>query len=177
MANERVYTVRNVGDEDNPIWEVWFAVTVADAVMMSDKDGETQTIVDYVNGKIADLIGGAPATYDTLKEIADYISSHKDVSDALNAAIANKADKSIATSSADGLMPKGDKAKIDGIEPGANNYIHPANHPASMVTQDSTHRFVTDAEKTKWNGAPTIGFGSSYPASAPNNSVFYLIKS
>lgn len=177
MANERAYTTRNAGTQENPSWEVWFAVTVADAVLMSDKDNETKTIVDFVNEKIAELIGGAPATYDTLKEIADYISSHKDVSDALNAAIANKADKSIATSSRDGLMPKGDKAKIDGIEPGANNYIHPANHPASMVTQDSTHRFVTDAEKAKWNGAPTIGFGSSYPASAPNNSVFYLIKS
>lgn len=177
MANERVITVRNTGTEEAPVWERWFAFTVADAVLISDKDNETKTIIDFVNEKITELIGGAPATYDTLKEIADYISSHKDVSDALNAAIANKADKSIATSSRDGLMPKGDKAKIDGIDPGANNYIHPSNHPASMVTQDSTHRFVTDAEKAKWNGAPTIGFGSSYPASAPNNSVFYLIKS
>lgn len=25
-------------------------------------------------------------------------------------------------------------------------------HPATQVTQDATHRFVTDAEKTKWNG-------------------------
>lgn len=39
----------------------------------------------------ADLIGGAPETYDTLKEIADYIEDHKDVETALNAAIGNKA--------------------------------------------------------------------------------------
>lgn len=25
-------------------------------------------------------------------------------------------------------------------------------HPATQITQDATHRFVTDAEKTKWNG-------------------------
>ena len=38
---------------------------------------------------------GAPETYDTLKEIADYIAAHQEVVDALNAAIGNKADKSV----------------------------------------------------------------------------------
>lgn len=32
-----------------------------------------------------------------------------------------------------------------------SNYTHPTSHPASMITQDSTHRFVSDAEKTAWN--------------------------
>jgi hypothetical protein len=30
-------------------------------------------------------------------------------------------------------------------------YTHPANHPASIITQDASNRFVTDAEKTTWN--------------------------
>ena len=30
-------------------------------------------------------------------------------------------------------------------------YTHPSTHPATMITEDSTHRFVTDAEKNKWN--------------------------
>ena len=32
-------------------------------------------------------------------------------------------------------------------------YTHPSSHAATMITEDSTHRFVTDAEKTTWNGA------------------------
>lgn len=32
-----------------------------------------------------------------------------------------------------------------------SNYIHPSTHPASMITQDNTHRFVTDGEKSTWN--------------------------
>lgn len=32
-----------------------------------------------------------------------------------------------------------------------SNYTHPANHPASIITQDPTNRFVTDAEKAIWN--------------------------
>lgn len=176
MANERVYTTRNVGTEENPTWEIWFAITVADAVLMSDKDGETKSIVNYVNEKISELIGGAPEMYDTLKEIADYISEHKEISSALNAAIGKKADKTLATMDADGLMSKADKAKIDGLDNGANNYIHPEAHPATMITPDDNHQFTSAAEKEKWNGAPTIGFGMSYPESAPNNSLYFLIK-
>lgn len=46
-----------------------------------------------ISTAIGNLIGGAPETYDTLKEIADYIGSHQDVVDSLNAAIGGKANK------------------------------------------------------------------------------------
>ncbi len=46
-----------------------------------------------ISTAISDLVDGAPATYDTLKEIADYISEHQDVVDSLNAAIGGKANK------------------------------------------------------------------------------------
>ena len=39
-----------------------------------------------------------------------------------------------ATTSAAGLMSAADKAKLDSIAANANNYIHPASHPASMIT-------------------------------------------
>lgn len=57
----------------------------------------------------------------------------------------------VATQSANGLMVAADKKKLDGVAAGANNYVHPSSHPASMITQDSTHRFATDAEKANWN--------------------------
>lgn len=31
------------------------------------------------------------------------------------------------------------------------SYTHPSSHAATMITEDSTHRFVTDVEKTNWN--------------------------
>ena len=41
----------------------------------------------------------------------------------------------------------------------ANNYVHPANHPPSIITQDASNRFVTDAEKSAWNGKQdALGF-------------------
>ena len=47
----------------------------------------------YTDEKIADLIGGAPDTLDTLKEIVDAMAENEDVVDALNDAIGTKANE------------------------------------------------------------------------------------
>lgn len=46
----------------------------------------------YTNTKIGELIDSAPETMDTLKEVAEAIAAHQDITDALNSAIGNKAD-------------------------------------------------------------------------------------
>ena len=48
-------------------------------------------------------------------------------------------------------MTEEEKRKLAGIAEGANNYTHPNTHAATMITEDSAHRFVTDVEKTTWN--------------------------
>ena len=58
-----------------------------------------------------------------------------------------------ATQSVAGLMPAADKEKLDRIADGANNYSHPSTHPASMIQEDATRRFVSDSEKASWNNA------------------------
>lgn len=113
-------------------------------------DGVDAKISAAING----LVDGAPAAYDTLKEISDYIATHKTAADALTAAIGGKvdkvegkglstedfttalktklenmasvtasekaawsakADKTKASATADGLMAKEDKARLDGL--------------------------------------------------------------
>lgn len=59
----------------------------------------------------------------------------------------------LATSSVDGKMSKSDKSKLDGVANNANNYTHPSTHPATMIVEDTTHRFTTDTEKSSWNDA------------------------
>lgn len=53
----------------------------------------TEAMNTAISTAISNLIDGAPETYDTLKEIAEYIASDKTAMDTLNAAIGNKADK------------------------------------------------------------------------------------
>ena len=59
----------------------------------------------------------------------------------------SKLDSAPATSEANGYMSKEDKAKLDGIEEGANNYKLPATLPATIITQDPNNRFFTDKER------------------------------
>lgn len=63
------------------------------------------------------------------------------------------APKDLVTTEKEGLMSATDKKKLDGIEEGATKYTHPDNHPATMITEDTTHRFITDTERTNWNDA------------------------
>lgn len=111
-----------------------------------------------ISAAISALVNGAPETADTLKELADLISSNSDAMELLNSAIGGKAsasdltaaigristlegkahqhankevldgiteakmsawdgkaDKTVASASANGLMSKEDKARLDGI--------------------------------------------------------------
>ncbi|WP_198957482.1 pyocin knob domain-containing protein [Paenibacillus selenitireducens] len=60
-----------------------------------------------------------------------------------------------ASATSDGRISKEDWSKLNGIEAGANKYVHPANHPPSIIVQDASNRFVSDAEKTAWNSKET----------------------
>ena len=42
-----------------------------------------------------------------------------------------------------------------------SGYVHPQTHPATMITQDATHRFVTDTEKNTWNNKADKTLASS----------------
>lgn len=50
------------------------------------------------------------------------------------------------------LFDADDKDKLDGIDENANNYTHPETHPASIITTDETHMWITDTEKSKLAG-------------------------
>lgn len=81
----------------------------------------TEAMNTAISTAISGLINGAPETYDTLKEIADYIASHEDVVDALNEAIGKKADKTTvealqATVNALGAMAKKDKVSESDLD-------------------------------------------------------------
>lgn len=91
MANERVKTLRNVGTEESPVWEPYYGKTVADAVYMDET--EAQNVKQYVDKKVADLVGSAPEKLDTLEELAAAMEENDTAMDALTAAIGKKVDK------------------------------------------------------------------------------------
>lgn len=61
-----------------------------------------------------------------------------------------------------------DKAKLGGIEAGANAYTHPAQHAPSIIAQDASNRFVTDDEKSAWSGKADLVGGKVPSAQLPS---------
>lgn len=58
--------------------------------------GEEGSIEKIVADKVAEIVAGAPESFDTLKELADWISSHESDATAMNSAIQENA-SAIAT--------------------------------------------------------------------------------
>lgn len=90
-------------------------------------------------------------------------------------ALSNKVDKVTGKQLSTEDYTTADKDKLSGIEAGANAYTHPSSHPASMITEDSTHRFATDAEKTAWSGKADLVSGK-VPASQLPSYVDDIIE-
>lgn len=88
--------VKTNGENTVVTWkdkETTLTAALAD-IFASLTDISTGKEVDAkISAAVDALIAGAPETYDTLKEIAEYIANHEDASTALNAAIGNKVDK------------------------------------------------------------------------------------
>ena len=110
-----------------------------------------------ISAAIDALIGGAPETYDTLKEIADYIAAHKDVSDALNEAIAKKVDKVEGKGLSTEDFTTALKEKLEGL---------PDNLPA-----------ITQADVDKWNGLRGVRYGTEAPADMRDGELFVRVVS
>jgi hypothetical protein len=77
----------------------------------------------------------------------------------------NKASNELVTQLKNGLMSLADKTKLDNIQENTNNYVHPATHPATIIQEDETHRFITDTERATWNE------GSTHPATHPATMI------
>lgn len=127
---------------DNVIVESSTGETLATrlATIMSQLEEATSgTVVDQkIKEAIDALIGGAPGTYDTLKEIADYIAAHEEVVTALNAAIGQKVDKVAGKGLSTEDFTTALKTKLEGIADGATKVEKGAANGAIKINGTET---------------------------------------
>lgn len=118
-----------------------------------------------ISAAISELIGGAPATYDTLKEIADYIEAHKDVSDALTEAIGNKVDKVEGKGLSTEDFTTAMKAKLEAL-------------PESIAEATTAQAgLMSAADKTRLDGLRGVRYGTEVPADMKEGELFVRIVS
>ena len=94
------------------------------------------------------------SSYGTGNEIdlAAHDHANKATLDATTASFTTAQAAAIVANTAKNSYPSADAAKLAGIAVNANNYVHPTTHSPSIITQDISNRFVTDSEKSTWNG-------------------------
>lgn len=124
---ERTYLVRNAGTEDAPVWEKWFAYTLAEAVLMSD-DGSETSIVDYIKAELAKILGADQntLTHKTIKDINDWIKANGSTINGLNQALENKVDKIPGKSLSTNDYSNDEKEKLQAA---SNNALFTNNTP------------------------------------------------
>lgn len=83
---------------------------------------------------ITDLNGNMDILDTAVKAVQDHAADAvKHITAAERTAWNAKASTAAATASAAGLMAAADKAKLDGVAAGANNYVHP-NHTGDVTS-------------------------------------------
>lgn len=100
---------------------------------------------------IAELIGSAPEALDTLYELAEALGNDPEFATTVMTMINGKVDKIDGKGLSTEDYTTEEKQKLAGIEAGANKYVHPSTHPASMITESPQRRFVSDEEKARWD--------------------------
>ncbi len=132
-------------------------------------DASYRQATGYTDRKIADLIGGAPETLDTLKEVADAIQANKDVSEALDAAIRKKANQTeLDTHTGNNTIHITSQERTNWNDANTKKHTHNNKSVLDKITQallDSWNaayshisdaiKHITSAERTNWNAAKT----------------------
>lgn len=132
-----------------------------------------------ISAAVSALIGGAPETYDTLKEIADYISTHEDVVTALNSAIGAKAsqtDFNLLKATVDGLGALATKSQV--TEADLDTALKAKVNAAAEGNHAHENKDVLDgltAEKVAaWDGVRGVRYGAAAPADMKDGEM--LVK-
>lgn len=115
IPNKTASDLLNAARGTVSIQDIISQVTVPTKVSELTNDSGYQTEAQ-VAAKVSALVDSAPETLDTLNELAAALGDDPNFAITVTNQIAQKADKTTATTSADGLMSAADKAKLDSIE-------------------------------------------------------------
>lgn len=152
-----------------------------------------------ISAAIDELVGGADSTMDTLKELADLISTNKSAAEALSSAIGNKVDKVTGKGLSTNDFTDALLSKLNAIEVGAtktviddalsttstnpvqnkviNNALAqkaPLSHTHAAATQAAAG-FMSAADKKRVDTVRGVRYGSSAPSDMLNGELFIRV--
>lgn len=150
----------------------------------------TDEISTAVSAAIDDLIGGAPGTYDTLKEIADYLETHENEYTALVKTVGGKVDKVTGKELSSNDFTDAYKALLDGLgalaskskvtESDLDTALAAKVNAAAQGNHSHANKTVLDnitADKVaEWDGKGKITIGTAQPTDLAQGDLFIQIS-
>lgn len=137
----------------------------------------TEQMNSAISTAISELINGAPAAYDTLKELADAIAENDSVMDALTAAIGSKADASTVAAlqqtvnALGSLATKSSVAESD-LESALKSKVNDAYNAKHSHNNKSVLDGITAAKVTTWDGKGKFYAQSTQPTNLTANDLW-----
>lgn len=129
-----------------------------------------------ISAKIDDLIGGAPATYDTLKEIADYIDTHGEAAAALTAQLGNKVDKEAGKGLSANDFTDALKTKLENMAPVTAEEKAAWNDKADKTEATTTKSgLMSAADKVRLDSLRGVRYGTEPPADMQDGELFVQV--
>lgn len=157
------------------------AAKLAEIIASLNSKVTTESMNTAIATAIDGLIDGAPDTYNTLKEIAAYISEHEDVVAALNSAIGNKADKSTVqaiqtTVNALGALSKKSVVTEDDLDSALKEKVNAASDGNHSHSNKSVLDGITAAKVSAWDGKGKFYVQSSQPSGLTSNDLWVKLN-
>lgn len=120
----------------SPLLNVLYINTVTNEKKMYTESGwinvdDIERLVNMIEDKVDKIEGKGLSTNDFSNDLKTKLDN-----------IAEEATKIESSTTNGNIVNNGSEQQV---------YTHPENHSASMIIEDTTHRFVTDEEKNSWN--------------------------
>lgn len=129
-----------------------------------------------ISTAISGLIDGAPETYDTLKEIADYISANDSAMDVLNAAIGGKVDKEEGKGLSTNDFTDALKNALEALPAITIADVENWNAKAGKTVATETTSGLMSADMVKkLNGLSAVHIGTSQPDNMQIGDIFIQV--
>lgn len=144
---------------------------IVTAVNARAKTTDVETMIDDLR---QEMLGDTPVeAYNTFTELAAYISTHQEASDALSAAIGNKADKSAVTAiqqTLDGLGSLATKSTVSesDLDSSLKEKVNAASEGNHSHSNKTVLDAITAADVAEWNSKLTMEVSETQPADMTN---------
>lgn len=175
--------VANIMLDDNT---TTLAAKLAEMIAAINEKAKSADVTAEISAAIDGLIDGAPAAYDTLKEIADYLATHQDEYTALVTVVGGKVDKVAGKGLSTEDFTTAFKAKLESLgtlatkstvaENDLESELKTKINNAATVSHSHTNKTVLDGitavKVSAWDNKPDVYIQASQPTALKANDIW-----